>query len=103
MALPNRDNYFPNKTIYILKAPPRHDGKPWQQHGVSFNAEGRGATTSFRDKDFLIKTFGYKDITKQHWANRAKQWEKLVKAELKGKPKETPEPEVADETEKKDS
>ena len=88
MALPNKEAYIPVKTIYILKAPPRLDGRQWSQHGVGFTADGRGSTTSFADAQFLIKTFGYRDITRKYWAAKKKAWDKLVKAEsLKGKKK----------------
>jgi len=99
MALPNKDNYIPVKMIYILKCPIKHDssGIPldgWQIHGVQFNVEGKGSTTSFRDRDFLVKNAGCKDITRTHWAEKAREWEKLVKGFSSGKVEVEPEVEV---------
>ena len=85
MALPNKESYIPVKMIYVLQSPIKHDksGKPldgWYMGGVQFNAGGKGTTTSYRDRTFLVEKAGCKDITKTHWAETAKDWEKLVKA-----------------------
>ena len=112
MTLPNEEQFIPIKTIYILQGQPNRFGKPFQMHGISFNADGRGSTTSFNDKEFLLKKGGFKEITKKYWAAKAKEWDKLLKAEpgkgkSKGKPEpepETePEPDKEDEAEKKES
>ena len=106
MALPNKDNYIPVKTIYILQCPIKYDnsGNPlegWFIHGVQFNAQGKGSTTSYNDRSFLIDNAGCKDISKRHWAAKAKEWEKLVKAFSYGKGEAEPEvedkPEVVEE------
>ena len=96
MALPNKDNYIPVKMIYVLQSPIKHDktGKPlegWYMQGVQFNAEGKGTTTSYRDKQFLVDKAGCKDITKKHWEEKAKEWEALVKALSAGKAEAEPE------------
>lgn len=109
-ALPNKEGYIPIKTIYILQGQPNRFGKPFNIHGISFNADGRGSTTSYNDKEFLLKKGGFKEITKKYWEAKAKVWDKLVKAESsgkKGKPEPEleiepePEPEKEDEAEKK--
>ena len=104
MALPNREQYFPTKTIYILQAPLKYDGRGklvqgWFQHGVTFNEHGRGSTTSYNDAQFLIANCNCKDISKKHWESKAKEYEKLVKAEGKSKPKAEPEPDPEPEDE----
>lgn len=106
MALPNREQYIPVKTIYTIQAPLKYDQggslvMGWFQHGVTFNEHGRGSTTSFHDKEFLVKNCGCKDITEKHWKQKAKEWDKLVKADAKGKgkPESEPEPEPEEELE----
>lgn len=101
MTLPNKEQFIPIKTIYVIQGKANSYGKHYSQHGITFNEKGVGSTTSFNDKEFVIKKFGYVDITKKFWAAKRKEWDKLVKAESKGKanPKADPEPEKEDEAE----
>lgn len=104
MTLPNKEQYVPIKTIYILQG--KATGKHYSQHGVTFNDKGVGSTTSFNDKEFLIKKFGYVDITQKHWEAKRKIYDKLVKTDSgkksKSKSKTEPEPEPDTEPEKED-
>lgn len=115
MALPRKEAYIPRegKVIYILQGQVElsrttHEPIPYFKHGVGFNAEGRGSTTSYRDRTALLK-LGYKDISKKHWEAKRKEYEKLMKEHTEGKgkskdkskPKPEPEKEpVKDEEEK---
>lgn len=106
MALPRKEDYIlrEGKVIYILQGPieTNKKGQPveYYKHGVGFNTEGRGSTSSFRDRTALLK-MGFRDISKKHWEAKAKEYERLIKAEEKpkSKAKPKPEPEHKDEPE----
>ena len=95
MALPDERGYIPIKVIYVLQGP--KTGQPYFKHGVGFNEDGRGATSSYADRSVLVNSLGFKDITNQHWAAKKKEWEKLVKEEESKKSKKKAEPEPEEE------
>ena len=104
MALPRKEDYIPRegKVIYILQGPIETDKQgnaiEYFRHGVGFNAEGRGSTSSYKDRTALInKVGGFRDISKKHWEAKAKEYYRLLKDESapkkKSKTKAEPEPE----------
>jgi len=70
------------KTIYILL----HKDKDFTGfvHGVGFES-GRGATSSTRDRNFLVNKMKFKDVTGPHWEKKRQEEEAAKKKAGSGK------------------
>jgi hypothetical protein len=64
------------KTIYILLH--KEKGFTGFVHGVGFE-NGRGATSSTRDRNFLVNKMKFKDVTGPYWEEKREEKEAAKK------------------------